>query len=280
MVARRRVQGWDIRHAPRQEGRRFVVTGASGRLGLGLTRALVRLGADVTIGAGDPGRARAAAAAVGGKAHVARLDVSDPASVEAFAETCGDVDVLVNNAGTRGAPRRRSVHGHEVQLATHHLGHFALTNRLLTRITDRVVVVGSEAHRAGVVDVDDLDYERRPYDAYGAYAQSRLANLLFLSELQRLLTAAGTTLRATGGHPGRLVGPGVGRRVLPVLFAATMDVPGNTYLGPLGPFGLRGRPVPVGRSEAAASPELAKALWRRSEEITGTTFPLGDVTRS
>lgn len=303
MVARRRVQGWGVRHAPRQDGRRFVVTGASAGLGLALTRMLVDLGAEVTLAVRDTAKGESAAATLPGTTNVARLDVSDLSSVRHFAETCGDVDVLVNNAGVLGTPYTRSVDGHELQLATNHLGHFALTNLLLPRLTDRVVVLGSEAHRGGVVDVDDLSFERRSYDAYGAYAQSKLATLLFLAELQRRLTAAGTTLRATGAHPGytataimrqtgsrafnalagvgnRVAGMAVERGVLPVLFAATMDVPGNTYLGPHGPLELRGKPVPVGRAEAAASPDLAKALWRRSEELTGTVFPLGDVTPS
>jgi NAD(P)-dependent dehydrogenase (short-subunit alcohol dehydrogenase family) len=303
MVTRRKVQGWDVRHAPRQDGRRFVVTGASAGLGLALTRMLVDLGAEVTMAVRDIAKGEAAAASLPGRTHVARLDVSDLSSVRHFAKTCGDVDVLVNNAGVMGTPYTRSLDGHELQLATNHLGHFALTNLLLPRLADRVVVLGSEAHRGGVIDVDDLSFQRRPYDAYGAYAQSKLATLLFLAELQRRLTAAGTTLRATGAHPGytataimrqtgsrafnalagvgnRVAGMAVERGVLPVLFAATMDVPGNTYLGPHGPLELRGKPVPVGRSEAAASPDLAKALWRRSEELTGTAFPLGDVTPS
>jgi NAD(P)-dependent dehydrogenase (short-subunit alcohol dehydrogenase family) len=151
--------------------------------------------------------------------------------------------------------------------------------------------------------VADLGFERRPYDANAAYAQSKQANLLFLAELQRRLTAAGTTLRATGAHPGytataimrqtgsrafnvlagvgnRVAGMPVDRGVLPVLFAATMDVPGNTYVGPHGPRELRGKPIQVGRSETASSPDLAKALWLRSEQLTGTGFPLCDITPS
>ena len=110
--------------------------------------------------------------------------------------------MLINNAGVLGVPFSLSPDGVELHFATNHLGHFALTNLLLPRLTDRVVVVGSRSHLSGVLDLDDLDWQRRGYQAYAAYAQSKLANMLFLAELQRRLTAAGSTLRATGAHPG------------------------------------------------------------------------------
>jgi NAD(P)-dependent dehydrogenase (short-subunit alcohol dehydrogenase family) len=194
-------------------------------------------------------------------------------------------------------PFSRSADGVELQFATNHLGHFALANLLLPRLTDRVVVVGSRSHHSGELDLDDLDWERRGYRPYAAYAQSKLANLLFLAELQRRLTAIGSTLRVTGAHPGstataitshtgsalktwvgsfghRLVGMPAWRGALPTLFAATMDVPGNTYVGPHRFSEMRGWPVNVGRSPAAGDPDLAKALWARSEELSGVSFPL------
>ncbi|WP_257954194.1 SDR family NAD(P)-dependent oxidoreductase [Nocardioides sp. B-3] len=111
-------------------------------------------------------------------------------------------DVLVNNAGVMSLPESRTVDGFETQLATNHLGHFALTNLLLPRLTDRVVVIGSAAHRSGVLDVDDLFFERRPCRPYAAYAASKLANVSFLGELHRRLTTAGSSVRAVGAHPG------------------------------------------------------------------------------
>jgi NAD(P)-dependent dehydrogenase (short-subunit alcohol dehydrogenase family) len=156
--------------------------------------------------------------------------------------------------------------------------------------------VGSRSHHSGVLDLDDLDWQRRGYRPYAAYAQSKLANLLFLAELQRRLTAAGSTLRVTGAHPGstataitsrtgsrvktwvgsfghRLVGMPAWRGALPTLFAATMDVPGNTYVGPDRFSEMRGWPVQVGRSRTAGDPDLAKALWARSEQLGGVSFP-------
>ena len=231
-----------------------------------------------------------------GSVEVRRLDVADLSSVRAFAADLGEVDVLVNNAGVMALPFARSVDGFETQIATNHLGHFALANLLLPRLADRVVVVGSASHWAGELDVDDLDWDRRGYQPYAAYAQSKLANLLFLAELQRRLTAAGSTLRATGAHPGytstgiqlgtgnraftwlsnlgnALVGMPAWQGALTTVYAATMDLPGNSYVGPSGPGEMLGWPRLVGRSSAAGDPDLARALWDRSEQLTGTSFP-------
>ncbi|QIK76476.1 oxidoreductase [Nocardioides piscis] len=289
--------GWSTAQMPRQDGRTFVVTGASAGLGLATATALGAAGAQVVLAVRSPDKARAAVSGAAGDFVIRRLDVADLSSVRAFADETPHVDVLVNNAGVMSLPRSQTVDGFETQLATNHLGHFALTNLLLPRLTDRVVVVGSAAHRAGVLDVNDLNFTRRPYHPYAAYAASKLANLVFLAELQRRLTAAGSTLRAVGAHPGytstgiqvgtgsrvfnrvgslgnRLVGMPVERGVLPILFVATLDVPGNTYVGPRGPRELWGAPVQVGRSPRAGDPALAKALWASSEALTGVEWPL------
>lgn len=287
---------------PDQTGRRFVVTGANAGVGLETTRVLAERGAHVVMACRNPAKAEAAAATLPpdlpGTVAVAVLDVADLASVRAFADTVGAVDVLVNNAGILAVPFGLSPDGVELHLATNHLGHFALANLLLPRLTDRVVVVASASHRHGELVLDDLDWSRRGYRPYAAYAASKLANLLFLAELQRRLTAAGSTLRATGSHPGStatgitgntgrgglvtaigawghgLVGMPASQGALTTLFAATMDVPGNTYIGPDGLKELRGRPVAVGRSRRATDPDLAKALWRASETLSGVAFPL------
>lgn len=298
MARSRRVSPWG--DVPRQDGRRFVVTGANSGVGLETARALAGAGADVVLGCRNPDKGAAAAAdivagGVDGTVTVGVLDVSDLSSVRAFVDRAGAVDVLVNNAGILGVPFARSADGVELQLATNHLGHFALANLLLPRLTDRVVVVGSQSHRTGDLQLDDLDWSRRGYRPYAAYGQSKLANLLFLAELQRRLTAAGSTLRATGAHPGTtasgitghtgkglltsvgswghgLVGMSAAQGALPTLYAATMDVPGNTYVGPHRLMEMRGWPVGVGRSQRAIDPDLAKALWVRSEELSGVAF--------
>lgn len=283
---------------PRQDGRRFVVTGGSSGLGEATAAALARGGARVVLAVRDVGRGRAAASRMTGSVEVAELDVSDLSSVRDFVESWPrSIDVLVNNAGVMGLAAARSVDGHELQMATNHLGHFALTLGLLDRITDRVVVLGSQAHRNARLDPSDLDMDRAGYDPYVAYANSKLANLLFMAELQRRLTVARSPLRVTGAHPGytatkimrstgnrafnvvatignATVGMSPARGARIVLSAAVLDVPGNTYLGPDGPMQLWGSPVPVGRSGAAGDPDLAKEVWAASEEATGVRWPL------
>jgi NAD(P)-dependent dehydrogenase (short-subunit alcohol dehydrogenase family) len=294
MPRRRRPGRWDA--VPRQDGRRFVVTGASGGLGLETARVLADRGARVVLAVRDPRRGRAAAATISGAVEVRRLDLADQASVREFADGLGSVDVLVNNAGVLAAPYALTVDGFETHLATNHLGHFALANLLLPQLGDRVVVVTSHTHRAADLDLDDLGWERRAYRPFAAYADSKLANLLFVAELQRRLTAAGSTLRVTAAHPGstatgitantgsraktwvgswghRLVGMPTWKGALTVLYAATMDVPGNTFIGPGGRLEMTGWPTGVGRSRDACDPDLAKALWTRSEELTRVRFP-------
>ena len=242
-------------------------------------------------------KGRAAAAQLSGAVEVRRLDVADLASVREFAADVGPVDVLVNNAGVLAVPFALTGDGFETHLATNHLGHFALANLLLPQLRDRVVVVTSDAHRADELDLGDLNWERRDYRPFAAYASSKLANLLFMAELQRRLTATGSTLRATAAHPGstataitantgnraktwagswghKLAGMPIWKGALTTLYAATMDVPGNTFIGPGGRLEMRGWPTGVGRSQAACDPELAHGLWQRSEELTGVRFAL------
>ena len=285
-----------------QDGRRFVVTGATGGLGLELTRAPATAGAEVVMAVRSTAKGEAAAERVRrtgarGRVEVRWLDVADLGSVRAFAHDLEHVDVLINNAGVMAVPRGRTTDGFETQIGTNHLRHFALTNLLLPRLRDRVVVVASAAHRSGRIDVDDLNFDRRGYVAYPAYAQSKLANLLFLKGLQRRLESSGSTLRATGAHPGytatglledtgsqaftglaqlgnSLVGMKPSAGALPLLYAATEDLPGNSYVGPDGVGGLWGSPTLVERSATANDPDLASRLWLRSESLTGVEYPL------
>ena len=151
-----------------------MVTGASSGLGLATAELLVALGAHVVLAVRDPARGEAAVRAfrpgLRGTTEVRRLDVADLSSVRAFAAATGAVDVLVANAGVMAVPFARSVDGHELQLATNHLGHFALALLLLPRLGDRVVVVSSSAHRRARLDLDDLDWQRRGYRPAAAYA--------------------------------------------------------------------------------------------------------------
>ena len=290
---------WTAADLPRLDGRTVIVTGASSGIGLAAARALGTAGARVVLAVRDVAKGEQAAAGVPGTREVRRLDLADLASVRAFAAAWDDdVDVLINNAGVMATPERRTADGFELQIGTNHLGHFALTNLLLPRITDRVVTVASGAHRMGSIRLDDLNWERGEYARWAAYGQSKLANLLFTLELERRLTEAGSPVRAVAAHPGyaatnlqghtgnllqhalmavtnRLVAQSDEMGALPTLYAATQDLPGASYVGPDGFHEGRGHPTLVGRSAAASDPRVAAALWALSEELTGVRFPLG-----
>ncbi|MFD5826216.1 oxidoreductase [Lentzea sp. NPDC060358] len=275
---------------PPQTGRTFVVTGANSGIGRAAARVLAGKGARVVLAVRDLGKGEEAAATMTGDVEVRRLDLADLASVRAFADDLdGPVDVLVNNAGVMIPPLTRTADGFELQFGTNHLGHFALTALLLPRVRERVVTVSSTGHRAGEIDFDDLNWERKPYRPMGAYAQSKLANLLFTAELQRRLTRSGSPVIATAAHPGlaatnlirsqsrgaRLVERVAGlvaqsdeAGALPTLFAAVRELPGDSYAGPGGLFGGRGAPKLVGRSAKARDTAVARRLWDVSEELT------------
>ncbi len=292
---------WTAAELPDLGGRTVVITGANSGIGLVTAREMARVGAHVVLAVRDRERGRAAAASITGSTEVRHLDLADLASVRAFVhEWDGDVDVLINNAGVMAIPERRTVDGFEMQFATNHLGHFALTNLLLPYVTDRVVTVSSNAHRMGRIVIDDLNWERRRYRAWAAYGQSKLANLLFTLELTRRLTAAGSPVRAVAAHPGyaatnlqahtgnpissavmafanRVVAQSDAQGALPTLFAATQDLPSSSYVGPDGFQETRGHPTLVGRSAAATDLDTATALWTASEELTSTSFPAADL---
>ncbi|WP_432904415.1 oxidoreductase [Micromonospora matsumotoense] len=281
-------------------GRTVIVTGANSGIGRVAAGALAARGARVVLAARDLAKGRAAAAGMTGDVEVRRLDLADLASVRAFAEGCvGPIDLLINNAGLMIPPLGRTADGFELQFGTNHLGHFALTNLLLPQIRGRVVTVASSAHRAGKIDLADPNWEHRPYRAFPAYAQSKLANLLFTAELHRRLAEVGSPVLATAAHPGlaatNLLGHLANDRslrqrlqttlvnrfaqsgddgALPTLYAAVADVPGGSYAGPDGFFEGRGAPELVGRSKAARDGNVARRLWTVSEELTGVTFPL------
>jgi NAD(P)-dependent dehydrogenase (short-subunit alcohol dehydrogenase family) len=290
------VTRWSTADLPDQSGRTFVVTGANSGLGRQTAAALAAVGARVVLAVRDRGRGEEAARSMTGDVLVRPLDLADLASVRRFADGWeGPLDVLVNNAGLMAVPLRRTVDGFELQLGTNHLGHFALTNLLLPAITDRVVTVSSGLHRRGEIALDDLNWERRRYSPYAAYAQSKLANLLFTLELQRRLESDGSPVRALAAHPGyaatnlqghqgrlrntmmaaanRLFAQSDAQGALPTLHAAVVDLPGGSYVGPDRLSEMRGHPTLVGRSAAASDPVLAGLLWDASEELTGVRYP-------
>jgi NAD(P)-dependent dehydrogenase (short-subunit alcohol dehydrogenase family) len=290
---------WSTTDIPDQTGRSVIVTGGNSGIGRAAARALTRAGARVVLAVRDVEKGNAAAATMPGETEVRRLDLASLASVREFAAAWeGDLDLLINNAGVMVPPFTRTEDGFELQFGTNHLGHFALTNLLLGHVTGRVVTVSSTGHRMGKIAFDDLNWERRSYTPWRAYGQSKLANLLFTAELQRRLTAAGSSVLATAAHPGyaatnlqfhsgrRVVDivSALGNRVLaqdedggalPTLYAATADIPGDSFAGPGGFMEQRGAPKLVGRSDAAQDAGVARRLWDASEALTGVRFPLG-----
>src|SRR6478735_2119378 len=198
-----RPQRWSTDGLPSQAGRTVIITGATSGIGFAAAKVLVDKGARVVLAVRNQTKGADAVARLGGLAEVRQLDLADLSSVRAFADGWdGPVDLLINNAGVMAVPLSRTAEGFELQLGTNHLGHFALTNLLLPHLTDRVVSVSSNAHRMGHIDLTDLNWERRPYKQWPAYGQSKLANLLFVLELERRLTAARSHVRALAAHPG------------------------------------------------------------------------------
>ncbi|HWE09803.1 MAG TPA: oxidoreductase [Solirubrobacteraceae bacterium] len=283
---------------PDMTDRTVVVTGANSGIGKAAAKALAVRGARVVLAVRDTDKGHAAAAAIPGTTEVRRLDLASLESVREFAAGWdGAIDLLINNAGIMIPPYSKTDDGFEMQFGTNHLGHFALTNLLLEHVAGRVVTVSSTGHRFGTIDFEDLNWERKPYKAWRAYGQSKLANLLFTAELQRRLTEVGSTVRATAAHPGyaatnlqfhsgsrvndafnavanRVLAQDADGGALPTLYAAVAEIPGNSFAGPGGFMEQRGAPKLVNRSSAAWDMDVARRLWDASEELTGVQSPL------
>lgn len=279
---------WTAADLPQMSGRTVIVTGASSGIGLVTAHELARVGARVVLAVRDVAKGRAALTGIPGRAEVRHLDVSSLGSVHSFAdEWTGEVSVLINNAGVMDIPRSLTADGLDLQTATNYFGPFALTNLLLPRITDRVVHVASQMHRMGHARPDDLNWDRRPYRPMDAYSDSKLDLILFSLELQRRLTASGSPVRSMVAHPGiattTLASHSASNRInklrfllndpahgaLPTLFAATQDLPGNSYVGPDGPGGIKGHPKVGKPSRAARHTATAARLWNAAAALTG-----------
>jgi NAD(P)-dependent dehydrogenase (short-subunit alcohol dehydrogenase family) len=285
---------WTAADLPSFAGRTVIVTGANSGLGEVTARELARVGAKVIVAVRNLDKGNAAAAGMPGDVEVRKLDLQDLSSVRTFADSVDEVDVLINNAGIMAVPYAQTVDGFESQIGTNHLGHFALTNLLLPKVSERVVTVSSMMHLLGKISLKDLNWKSRPYSAWLAYGQSKLANLLFTKELQRRLDAADSTVLAVAAHPGysatNLQGHAAGKfsstlmslgnklatdadfGARQTLFAASQVLPGDSFVGPkyamAGPTGLSAR------SPLASNAETAGALWELSEQLTDTKFAL------
>jgi NAD(P)-dependent dehydrogenase (short-subunit alcohol dehydrogenase family) len=302
----------DSYEVPDQTDRIAIVTGANSGIGLDAAQMLAGAGARVVMACRDTNKGETAAATIrasvpDAQLEVASLDLASLASVREFADGFSHdrLDLLINNAGVMVPPYRKTADGFELQLGTNHLGHFALSGLLLERLlatpASRVVSVSSTAHKFGRIDFDDLQSERS-YRRWRAYGQSKLANLLFMFELDRRLRERGADVLSVAAHPGysatnlqfaatpsrverlgsvvlnRVVAQSAERGAEPTVYAATAEIPGGSFVGPDGFQEMRGAPTLVKATRAARDPETARRLWAVSEELTGVRFAFGEAT--
>jgi NAD(P)-dependent dehydrogenase (short-subunit alcohol dehydrogenase family) len=305
---------WTLDDLGNLSGRTAVVTGANSGLGYETALALAEHGASVVLACRSPERASLAVERIRAKVShavltVGLLDLADLASVQRFADTLAgtSLDLLVNNAGVMALPHLLTADGFEMQFGTNHLGHFALTGRLLAALlrspSARVVTVGSLAHVFGRMDFEELQHKHR-YRRWVAYGQAKLANLLFAFELDRRAKVAGAGLVSVAAHPGyaatnlQTAGPRmegnawltrvaeIGNRLVAqpasigaeaTLYAATAPgLRGGEFIGPR--LGMWGHPARAWSTPAARNEANARRLWTVSEQLTGVTYAaLGPV---
>jgi NAD(P)-dependent dehydrogenase (short-subunit alcohol dehydrogenase family) len=299
---------WSATDIPDLTGKRFLITGATSGIGKEAARELARVGASVTIAARDLAKAeRVKKELSDSRIDLLKLDLTDLESVRnAAREINYEIDVLILNAGIMAIPFRTTKDGFEMQIGTNHLGHFAFAGLIKDRVKDRVITVSSQAHRTGSFGANtsdairDICFGRNKYSAWGAYGASKLANLLFTFELERIARQNNWSFNAFAAHPGysntnlQAVGPqfrgniweeratsfmnavvaqSASRGALPMLCAATFpNLYGATYLGPDGFMEMRGFPKAVRARSIAYDQNLAANLWQVSEELTGVNW--------
>jgi NAD(P)-dependent dehydrogenase (short-subunit alcohol dehydrogenase family) len=239
------------------------------------------------------------AAEVGGSTSVVKLDLADLASVRAFPGLVhGDIDILINNAGTITDRRTDTVDGFEMTLGTNLLGPFALTNLLLPRVRSQIINVGSDAHRTAKLHLDDMHLRHNKWTRLGAYALSKLAVMLWGLELDRRLRAASSPVVTQLTHPGWVASnlsqisdsplmslahraiKAVADRVAndadqgaaPTLYCISEPIPPGSYVGVSGRLGLLGAPALIGRTVVACDYAAAASLVEFAEKETGTTL--------
>jgi NAD(P)-dependent dehydrogenase (short-subunit alcohol dehydrogenase family) len=307
---------------PDQHGRLAVVTGANSGIGLEVTRRLAGAGAEVVLAVrsiekGHQAREGILAEFPEATLTVEALDLSDLGSIAGFVDRLKQqgrpIDLLVNNAGIMAVPTRHTTtDGFELQFGTNFLGHFALTAQLLPLLAaapaPRVVTLSSTAAAMGTIKLDDLNSERS-YQAWRAYGQSKLADLIFAIELDRLSRHHHWGIVSVAAHPGftrtnlQTTGPRMDKSssrldlstrlmklpgmaqdpdagALPTLYAATSpDAQSGRYYGPDGFMQMTGAPTLVSGPKRAGDTATALALWDAAERLTGVSFPNGPIEK-
>lgn len=301
---------WNTEQIGNLKGKDVIITGGSSGIGLEAAKVLAVKGAAVTLAVRNVEKAKRTIE----KFHsenpdaamtVMHLDLADLQSIKDFADHYMShhdrLHLLINNAGVMIPPYRKTKDGFESQFGTNHLGHFALTARLLPLLLatphSRIVTTSSLAARKGKIYFDNLDGSKG-YERMNFYRQSKLANLLFAIELQHRLGQAGTSTISVACHPGisvsnlmsrgsgketsrllkkmmRIVAQPARKGALPTLYAATNpDLTGGEYIGPDGPGNRKGNPVQTSEASKLFKTELSERLWQVSERLTGVKFPL------
>ena len=286
-----------------QSGKVAIVTGSNTGIGFHMVRALASKGATVIMACRDAEKAEVAMRRIqqefpGSDVSASVLDLADLSSVHSFSETFSSstnrLDILINNAGVMIPPKSRTKDGFELQFGTNHLGHFALTGHLLPVLEktsrSRVVTVSSIAHNPGVIDFEDLHGDRKRYNKWGFYSQSKIANLIFSLELSTRLERSGSGVSAIASHPGYsatdlqrhslfwrflnlVVAIPAKRGAEATLYAATEDdALRYPYWGPTGIIEMRGWTGKARINAKASNEDTARRLWEVSERLTGVSF--------
>lgn len=297
---------WTAEDILNQAGKVAIVTGSNTGIGFETARMLAENGAKVIMAVRTFEKGEEAAKKIRGKfadadVRVMELDLADLESAAKFAENFkgefSKLDLLINNAGVMIPPFTKTKDGFELQFGTNHLGHFALTARLLDALkraaNARVVNVASLAHTRGNLDFDDLNWERRNYSPWKAYGDSKLSNLYFTYELQRKFEENDCDTIAVAAHPGGtntdlarhsflmniftgILGQSAPMGAMPIIRAATdKNVKGGEYYGPDGFGEFYGNPIKVDSSRLSRDEMIANRLWKVSEEMTGVRFDFG-----
>ena len=288
---------WMAEGLARLQGKTVIVTGATSGIGLETTRALVGVGAHVLLAVRDTTAGARVAKEFGGTTDVIGLNLANQKSIHEFADRVrGPIDVLVNNAGVLSRAHTKTADGYETTLAVNCLGPFSLTNLLLPRIRDQIVIVGSNAHERAVFDFADPHLRAQRWSRLKAYGRSKLAVMFWTLELDRRLRSAQSPVRTTTVHPGlvatnifglktpqlneltkramALVGNDAVQGAVPTLFALAEPLAPGSYVGPVGRLGVRGQPALIGRSAAASNYDMASRFWAFAESETGFGFPI------
>ncbi len=294
---------WNTADIPEQNGRVAIVTGSTSGIGLEAAKVLAEKGAKVVLAVRNISKGEGVAEQIksgcpSADVSVSQLDLSDLSSVKSFCERFSSdfnqLDLLVNNAGVMMCPFSKTADQFEMQIGTNHLGHFALTGLLLPMLKStadsRVVVLSSMGHKPGKIDLDDLNWEKRKYNANQAYFDSKLANLYFAYELSRRLESSGGNPKVTAAHPGWtgtdlqrhsgimrfmnvFLAQGTEDGALPTLRAAVdSEASSGDYYGPSRFFEMHGSPIKVESSKESHDREVAQKLWTLSEELTGVAY--------